>query len=81
MNKSCRVKERKRGASGKNRNNNGNDSSITCSWASEEVVNHIRSVVFGSEPGTEASEDFGNEWLNELNIEEDIDLALLDIHS
>jgi hypothetical protein len=47
---------------------------------SGDIANQIRSVVFGSEPVTEASEDFGNEWLNELNIE-DIDLALPDIHS
>ena len=48
---------------------------------SEDVTKQIRSVVFGSETVTEASEDFGNEWLNELTIEEDIDLALLDINS
>jgi hypothetical protein len=47
---------------------------------SEDVTKQIRSVVFGSVTVTEAS-DFGNEWLNELTIEEDIDLALLDINS
>ncbi len=45
------------------------------------MLNNIRSVIFESEPVTGASEDLGSEWLNELNIEEDIDLALLDIHS
>jgi hypothetical protein len=47
---------------------------------SEDVTKQIRSEVFGSVTVTEAS-DFGNEWLNELTIEEDIDLALLDINS
>ncbi len=30
---------------------------------------------------TQVSEDFAGGWHNELNLEEDIDLALLDIHS
>jgi hypothetical protein len=49
---------------------------------SVDVSNHIvKSVIFESRPVTQVSEDFGSEWLNELNLEEDIDLALLDIHS
>jgi hypothetical protein len=42
---------------------------------SGDVSNHIvKSVIFESIPVTEASEYFGSEWLNELNL----DLALLD---
>ena len=47
---------------------------ILAAELSENDSNQIR-----SEPVTEKSEDLGNEWLNELNTEEDIDLAMLDI--
>jgi hypothetical protein len=43
---------------------------------SGNLSNHIvKSVIFESRPVTQVSEDFGSEWLNELNLEEDIDLA------
>ena len=49
---------------------------------SGDVSNHIvKSVIFKSRPVTEVSEDFGSEWLNEPILEDDIDLAVLDIHS
>ena len=37
--------------------------------------------MFENKPVASASADRENEWVNEINIEEDIDLALLDIES